>query len=155
MKYIIGILLFFFSSVSFSQSPAQIKELLDNIASVKNSKDIVTSEAAKKLISYDKKILLALAFHFTDDTETSVVSECQNRTLTKGEIAMIIADHIDSMPYFQLTGIQNCTLTFCEKNPNLIEYYFWFFKTSSEKVIFRNKYITYIGTGKVPITNKL
>ncbi len=29
------------------------------------------------------------------------------------------------MPYFTLTGIENCLFQFCENNPNLIESYFW------------------------------
>ncbi|MBC8757406.1 hypothetical protein H2O64_22240 [Kordia sp. YSTF-M3] len=149
MKIIICTLLVFVSSISYSQSPAQVKVLLDKITTVTNSKNIIKSKEAKKLISYNKRILLLLSFNFADDTKTSVVSDCLDRKLTRGEIAMIIADHIDRMPYFQLTGVQNCTVTFCVENPNFIEYYFWWLKTSSEKVIFRNKYITYIGNGEL------
>ncbi|MFX1621386.1 hypothetical protein JZ972_11070, partial [Riemerella anatipestifer] len=65
---------------------------------------------------------------FTNSTLTNVKSECQKRNLTKGEIAIIIADQIEKMPYALLTGVQNCLLEFCENNPNWIEYYFGWIK---------------------------
>ena len=64
-----------------------------------------------------------LSDFFSDSILTQVKSECNERSLNKGEIAIILADHIDRMPYALLTGVQNCLLEFCEDNPNLVEYY--------------------------------
>ena len=88
MRSFLVVFFIFVSNYSFSQSQTQIKQLLNEVSLVKNSKDIIKSKEAKKLISYGKPILLSLAFNFTDDTNTNVISECQERTLTKGEIAM-------------------------------------------------------------------
>lgn len=47
------------------------------------------------------------------------------------------------MPYFVLTGMQNCLLEFCENNPNLIEYYLpWI---NRDGVLnFKDKYINWL-----------
>lgn len=49
------------------------------------------------------------------------------------------------MPYARVTGIQNCTLTFCEKNANLIEYYLPFIKRDGiEK--FQENYMNWLAS---------
>jgi len=111
------------SSFGFSQSKSEIENLLDGISKIENSKKITKTEQAKKLVEYGWRILPTLAEFFTDQTMTNVKSECQDRILNKGELAIIMADRIEGMPYFTLTGMQNCILTFCENNPNLVEYY--------------------------------
>ena len=110
-------------NLGYSQVKSEINSLLNEISEIDNSKETITTEQAKKIISFGEDSLIILADFFTDDTVTNVTSECQGRKLTKGEIAIIMADRIEGMPYFTITGIQNCTLTFCDKNPNLIEYY--------------------------------
>ncbi|NEV95064.1 hypothetical protein G3567_13045 [Psychroflexus sp. YR1-1] len=120
LTLIIGILI---SSFGFSQSKSEIENLLDGISKIENSKEITETEEAEKLIEYGWRILPTLAEFFTDQTLTNVKSECQDRILNKGELAIIMADRIEGMPYFTLTGMQNCILTFCENNPNLVEYY--------------------------------
>ena len=77
----------------------------------------------EKIKEFGEKSLIVLAEFFTDSTLTKVKSDCHNRNLTKGEIAIIIADRIEGIPYFTVFRIQNCTLTFCENNPNRVEYY--------------------------------
>jgi hypothetical protein len=108
---------------SFSQSKKEVDSLLSEVNEIENSKYIASSEAAKKIIAYGDKALPLLASFFRDSIITNVKSDCQSVLLTKGEVAIIIADRIELMPYALLTGIQNCLLTFCENNPNLIEYY--------------------------------
>ncbi|MBD8487340.1 hypothetical protein IFO69_01130 [Echinicola sp. CAU 1574] len=65
--------------------------------------------------------------------------------MNKGEIAIIMADRIEGMPYARVTGIQNCTLTFCKKNANLIEYYLPFIERDGiEK--FQEKYMEWLAS---------
>ncbi|WP_196887306.1 hypothetical protein [Aureivirga sp. CE67] len=111
------------SCFGFSQSKSEIENLLDGISTIENSKEIAKTEQAEKLIEYGWRILPTLAEFFSDQTLTEIKSECNNRVLNKGEIAIIMADQIEGMPYATVTGIQNCTFTFCENNANLIEYY--------------------------------
>ena len=120
LTLIIGILI---SSFGFSQSKSEIENLLDRISKIENSKEIIKAEQTEKLIEYGWRILPTLAEYFNDQTLTEIKSECHNRILKKGELAIIVADQIEGMPYFTLTGMQNCILTFCENNPNLVEYY--------------------------------
>jgi hypothetical protein len=133
------IILFFTFNFGFSQTKTEMNLLLNEIAETKDSKEITKTEQGRKLIEYGWKLLPILAEFFTDQTETNVKSECIERNLTKGEIAIIIADQIEMMPYATVTGVQNCLLTFCEKNINLIEYYFPYIKRDGiEK--FQRKY---------------
>ncbi|WP_225037366.1 hypothetical protein [Winogradskyella sp. SM1960] len=111
-------------NLGFSQTESEIDSLLNIIAKTENSKEIIKTNQAEKIKAFGENSLITLADFFTDTTLTKVKSECHNRNLTKGEIAIIMADRIESMPYFTVTRIQNCTLTFCENNPNIIEYYF-------------------------------
>ena len=69
-------------------------------------------------------MLSSLVSYFADTTLTNIKSDCQDSYLKKGEVAIIIADRIEMMPYAQLTGFQNCLMEFCKDNPNWIEYYF-------------------------------
>ena len=112
---------------------------MGEIAKTDNSKEISKTEQAQKIIQYGNKILPILADFFTDRTITNVKSECIERNLTKGEIAIIMADRIEIMPYFELTGVQNCLMTFCENNINFIEYYLsYIHRDGTEK--FQKKY---------------
>ena len=52
---------------------------------------------------------------FTDRTPTKLIPDCIGRYLNKGEIAIILADRIEGMPYAKVTGVQNYTLTFVTK----------------------------------------
>ena len=122
-KKIIILLLIISTHFCFSRTRNDIDTLLNSIT-ITNSKGINTTIAAKKIIAKGTSILSTLSTFFSDASPTKIYSECHNRTLTKGEVAIIIADKIKTMPYFEMTGIQNCTLTFCDNNPNLIEYYF-------------------------------
>ncbi|AFM04731.1 hypothetical protein Fleli_2359 [Bernardetia litoralis DSM 6794] len=130
-------------NLSFSQTKSEIDSLLNGISETENSKEITKSEQAKKIIAFGENSLTTLAEFFTDSTETKVKSECQERNLTKGEIAIIMADQIEFMPYGTLTGIQNCLLTFCKNNPNLVEYYFWAIKRDGVQN-FQKKYIDWL-----------
>ncbi|MDO5970863.1 hypothetical protein Q4Q35_13700 [Flavivirga aquimarina] len=130
-------------NLSFSQTKSEIGSLLNGISETENSKEITKTEQAKKIIAFGENSLTTLAEFFTDSTLTKVKSECQERNLTKGEIAIIIADQIEFMPYLTLTGIQNCLLTFCENNPNLVEYYFDAIKRDGVEN-FQKKYIDWL-----------
>jgi len=98
---------------------------LDNLLSKLNgvSTTIAASPHGKRVFQYGHRALPLLSEVFADTTRTEVYSDCLHRYLTKGDLAIILADRIEMMPYFQLTGIQNCTFEFCPGNGNLIEYY--------------------------------
>ncbi|MBU3012187.1 hypothetical protein KO506_12290 [Polaribacter vadi] len=127
----------------FSQTKSEIDLLLNGISETENSKEITKTKQAKKIIAFGENSLKILSEFFTDSSLTKIKSECQKRNLTKGELAIIVADRIENMPYFQLTGIQNCLLEFCEGNPNLIEYYLPSIKDLGiEK--FKKKYVEWL-----------
>ncbi len=146
MKKRLLTLMFFISNLSlfFAQTKEDFHQLINKI-SIENSVDIIKTNEAKKIIAYKEKSLPILVNFFTNNTSTNIKSECLKRNLTQGEIAIIIADRIEKMPYFQLTSIQNCTLEFCKNNPNLIEYYFSFIDKDNRK-IFTEKYIDWLKT---------
>jgi len=127
----------------FAQSKSEIDYLLNEIAETKDSKEITETIQALEIIAYGGKVLPILTEFFIDSTPTSVKSECQNRNLTKGEIAIILADKVERMPYALLMGVRNCLLEFCENNPNLIEYYLpWINRDGA--LNFKVKYINWL-----------
>lgn len=140
------ILIFFFTLSVKAQINDKVEHELNKILQVKNSKDIRHSSNLFILQKeYGKKSLVYLAKFFDIPTITKVYSDCHKRFLTKGEVAIIIADQIERMPYFELTGIQNCTLTYCDDNSNLIEYYFDYLKSYNE---FQLKYYQHIKSSR-------
>lgn len=144
MRKSLATFILFVSNLSFvfAQTKNEFDQLINEI-SVENSIDIIKTNEAKKIIAYKEKSLSILANFFTIGTLTNIKSDCLKRNLTKGEVAIIIADKIERMPYFQLTSIQNCTLEFCKNNPNLIEYYFPFIQKDKAKS-FNKKYINWL-----------
>lgn len=108
----------------FGQSEEELQGLLRELGEqTLNSKEIKQNEAAIQIMDYGVEIIPMLIGSFSNSSYTNTYSECQGRDLTIGEIAIILVDRIEPMPYFQITGVQNCLLTFCDKNDNLIEYY--------------------------------
>lgn len=128
-----------------AQSTTVVDSLLFNIYSLHNSKNIASSQPAKKIIALGNKVLPVLAAHFTDTTQTRIKSDCQDIYLTKGEVAIILADRIELMPYAKLTGIQNCLVEFCEDNGNLIEYYMYAIRRNNAKT-FQQHYIAWLNS---------
>ena len=94
-----------------------------------NSEDIIKDSFANKIIVAGTNNLKELSSNFVDSSVSKVYSKCTNRFLQKGEVALILADHIKRIPYFSLIGLQNCTFETCEKNPNTVEYYLEFMKS--------------------------
>ena len=80
------IILVLISSFGFSQSKSEIENLLNGISTIENSKEIIKTKQAEKLIEYGWRILPTLAEFFSDKTLTEIKSECNNRILNKGEI---------------------------------------------------------------------
>jgi hypothetical protein len=125
---LVFLVFFLILNFGFSQTKSEISTLLEGISKTHNSKDIEKSTDAKKIMNFGWQILPTLSEFFTDQTPTNVKSECIGRNLNKGEIAIILADRIEGMPYSKVTGMQNCTLSFCDQNRNFIEYYLIFIK---------------------------
>ena len=140
---IIAILLSLSFSLSYSQSKLKLDSLLIPLLEIDNSKDIATTPQAKQIIQYGDKMLPILAVYFSDTTHTKIKSECQNVYLTKGEVAIILADRIELMPYATLTGVQNCILDFCKNNSNLIEYYLFAIRRVGA-ITFQKKYAEWL-----------
>lgn len=132
-------------NLSFSQTESEIDSLLNGISKTENSIGIVKTKQTEKIMAYGENSLPILAEFFTDSTMTEIKSDCNNRNLTKGELAIIIADRIKVMPFALLTGVQNCLLEFCENNPNLIEYYLPWIKEDGGKS-FKEKYMDWLSS---------
>jgi hypothetical protein len=134
-------------SINFSvgQTRQSIDSLLSPLYDMKNSKNLSKKTQAKQIINYGHKVLPILATFFTDTTQTKIKSDCQNIYLTKGEVAIILSDRIEMMPYATLTGIQNCLLSFCKDNPNWIEYYLYAIRRGGTK-LFKEKYTSWLAS---------
>jgi hypothetical protein len=76
------------------------------------SDEITTCEHGKRIINSGKEILPFLKEKFTDSTETKVYSSFNKRNLTFGELAIILASEIKSIPIAYVVGIQQCTPPF-------------------------------------------
>ncbi len=145
MKKTIVLYLTIFLNLNFclSQTKPEINSLLNEVAKTENSIGIVKTKQTEKIMAFGEKSLPILAEFFTDSNVTEIKSECNNRNITKGELAIIIADRIKGMPFALLTGVQNCTMEFCINNPNLIEYYLPWIEIDSGKS-FKEKYLSWL-----------
>lgn len=119
--------------------------LLSIYDGVSNSKYISRTKQAKQIISFGRSVLPALSMYFSDTTQTKIRSECQNFNLNRGEVAIVLADRIERMPYFYVTHIQNCTLQFCEDNPNLVEFYFYAIRRDTVQS-FQERYVEWLSS---------
>lgn len=117
----------------------EIKESLSLISKeITNSDQIESCKSGRKLINSGIEILPYLASIFSDSTQTTVFSKINDRTLTIGEIAIIIAGEIKPIPIARVVGIQQCTPPFQMD----IEHYFWKIKKDPES--FLEKYNSWI-----------
>ena len=128
--------------VTFSQQADYVRLSLGKISC--KSERIINDSNAKLIIKKGISVLPVLADQFNDSTVSLVYSDCNNRYLTVGELAIILADRVEMMPYFPLTGIENCTMKFCEINPNLIEYYFNVIQSRLTIDEFQRRYKTWL-----------
>lgn len=131
------------SNFAFSQLKTEIEDLLTGVYRVHDSKDIIKDEYALKISDYGEAALDILPDFFLDDSKTEVYSECLKRKLTKGEIAIILCDRIEIIPYFQLIDMQNFGLSFCQDNPNFVESYLNTIKKQSAKK-FKERYVLWL-----------
>lgn len=91
----------------------EINESINILAKeITNSNDIETCEHGKKIINSGIEILPYLKNEFFDSTETKVYSTHNERNLTKGELAIIIASDIKRIPIAYVVGIQQCVPPF-------------------------------------------
>ena len=139
MGHILSIIvLTIFWLTSSAQTQDDVTGVLTTLSG--QSEYISKDSSATKLIYKGAKILPILSKCFTDTTKSKVFSKCTGRYLTRGELAIILADQIEGMPYFTLTGLQNCTLESCDKNPNFIEYYLEFIRFRGMTQLFQKRY---------------
>jgi len=140
-----AVVVFLFLNWGFAQNQTEIDALITEIGKTEDSRNIAKTQPAQKVLSFGAGSLPILAELFTDSTLTNVHSECQKRNLTKGEIAIVLADQIEIMPYATITGMQNCLGTFCENNLNLIEYYLPAIREMGMEE-FQRKYVDWLGS---------
>ncbi len=143
--FVLVILSVSFLSFISAQSKNAIDSLLTNVCKVSDSRYIIKDESALKISDYQDNILNVLSVFFTNNSKTAVYSKCLNRKLTKGEVAIILCDRIEIMPYFELLGMQNFGFTFCKDNPNFIESYLNNIKKQSTKK-FQEKYVQWLNS---------
>ena len=143
MKNILVILFLFLKLNCFSQTNIEVYSLLKEISLTKDSREIVNTNAGKVILAYDWKAATLLSEFFLDSNKTKVYSDCLERYLTIGELAIIIADRIDGMNYYRLTLLQNCLAEFCNGNANLIEYYLPYIHESGLSD-FKERYLLWI-----------
>lgn len=109
---------------------SEIKQSLSGIAAeITDSDQIETCKSGRKLIGSGTEILPYLRQYFTDSTETNVFSERNKRSLSIGEIAIIVASEIKPIPIARVVGIQQCTPPFHFE----IENYLWKIKKDPEE----------------------
>jgi hypothetical protein len=137
---------FFFCTFLNAQDQSTIESIITEISKeVDSSQSIIKNEHAKKIISYGVDVIPTLTELYTDSSPTKIYSSCLDRFLNKGEIAIILTDRIERMPYYIVTRIQNCTMDFCENNPNHIEYYFGYIQRDGLN-LFKQRYVTWFNS---------
>lgn len=131
-----------FACIVSGQTNKSISSLLDGLTG--KSENISGDSSVKRFLATGDKVLPDLAMKFTDTKASAVFSDCVDRYLTMGELAIILADHIEAMPYYHLTGTQNCTLESCENNPNFVEYYLESIRFRGATATFQQRYLDWL-----------
>ena len=104
-------------------SSTPICDCLARLEQELDSKKIKDHPCLQRIIGQVKDPVLLI--DDLDNVDSSLVySHCKSRPLTFGEVALIIMERIEHIPYATALGIQNCTHAHCEDNSNLIEYFF-------------------------------
>ncbi|MBB3698252.1 hypothetical protein KMW28_17160 [Flammeovirga yaeyamensis] len=136
------LIILLFANHTFAQGLQELDSLITSISKeVKNSKEIIRHSSSRKVFAYGTYVLPKLIYFFEETDSTNIYSECQERLLLKGEIAIILADIIEPMQYYYVTGVQNCLMTYCEDNTNYIEYYLrWYDDREARIKLFTSKY---------------
>ncbi len=148
MRYVLFTILFAgcFEQPYSSINNSEMDHVLSSVEG--KSEKMLHDRFVQQIIKEGNSNLQSLIDKFPDTTLSNVYSNCCNRYLSRGELAIIIADHIEKMPYFLLTGIQNCTMTFCPDNPNNIEYYLDVIKSRRGVHEFTKKYRQWVNSKK-------
>jgi hypothetical protein len=116
----------------------EVKSNLSKISSeISISDSIVLCTSGQKLFHSGTNILPFLKDCFQDSTPTTVFSKCNNRTLKRGEIAILVANEISPIPIAQVVGIQQCTPPF-----RGVEYFLYRIEENPE--MFISKYTDWI-----------
>ena len=129
--YLILIISLFNLNSLVGQTESEFKILLNQIGETKKSTKIYKTKQTKKIVSYGKESLPILAKFFTDSTSTNVFSECYgkgysiedkkairiniNGNLSIGEVAILIAHHIEYMNLMKIMGTHSCAPFTCKK----------------------------------------
>ncbi len=126
------------SLTSLAQTHSDVDTVL---ARLDGQSELLTKDSAViNFLDGGVKLLPILSKLFTDSATSKVFSKCVGRYLTRGELAIILADRVETMPYFTLTGLQNCMMQSCDDNPNFVEYYLDFIKLRGMTATVQKRY---------------
>lgn len=119
---LLGILTLLIAQTAFAQTKEYTTIILPaDLTGTPTS--VMSDPGIERLIAKGKNMLPILSKNFADTSLTGVFSTCAGRFLKQGEIAMLIADKIEGMPYLLLTGLENCTFESCDGELLTIEWY--------------------------------
>lgn len=140
--FTLSIILILGSNLVFGQSKKEIENLLIDVCNVSDSRDIIRNKSTMQISDYQESLNILPDF-FTDDSKTEVYSKCLKRNLNRGEVAIILCDRIEIIPYFKLIKLQEVGFLLCKNNPNFVEPYLDIIKKQSIKT-FQEKYIKWL-----------
>jgi hypothetical protein len=138
--------------VHLSSQPPNLRELLSHIKSVpfwytkdynptaKNDDEAIDS-AYKAVIRMDTNVIVELVPVLTDTTLTAISNPCSGSFLTYGQLAFLLIDDIEPVPYALVTERQWDVLGVCSVLPNgFLEY------INDNGLRFQEKYNTYFNS---------
>ncbi len=127
--------------------PAQTQDtpIFDYLCQLENDLDSKSIQYNTSLcqIIIETQDPLMLIQELENHDPSRVYSTCVSRYLTYAEVALIVMEHIEPIPYFAALGIQNCTRVKCPGNSNLIEYFFAYWGDYNYEYLLR-KYRHYL-----------
>lgn len=127
-----------------NQEEFEIKRIINLLAKQKIASSLIFhSPQGKQIIDKGEKVLPYLQFSFADTVTSRVYSLANNRYLKRGEIAILIAGSIKTIPIAYVVGVQQCIRPF-DFN---IEHYLW--KIEKDPKYFNERYKEWIQEEKI------
>lgn len=90
------------------------------------------------IVHYDTSAIKYLAQRITDTTETSIPIECTTLNYRIGDLAILLINDIEQIPWAAVTNIQWCIFSRCSMLPEA--FLEW---VATNRAKFRSQYLTY------------